>query len=281
MTMFVRIFSCLCLSLRFLAPAVGREYGIGPIQKIVFLFRLALNKRRVPSLTGFVEQLLMTEYLFNIPRSATGVVVECGTYMGGTTVNLSLACEMTGRQLYIFDSFEGFPEPSFSDRRHRVPVAAEIHCYEKGGCHGPLEAVRDNIAHFGKLDRCRFFAGFFEQTLPQLRDPIVFAYCDVDLIDSLKTCLTYLWPRLEESCPLFTHEAHHIEIAGLFFDSAWWAQKLNEEAPGLIGGGSGLGLSPMGQGFFGSCIGYAIKKPKFLVESLELGLQERRRVPLA
>jgi hypothetical protein len=41
---------------------------------------------------------------------------------------------------------------------------------------------------------------------------------------------------------LFTHEAHHLEVANFFHCDAWWEKELGQKAPGLIGSGSGLGL---------------------------------------
>jgi O-methyltransferase len=42
-------------------------------------------------------------------------VVECGTYAGGSTANLSLVCALVGRELEVFDSFEGLPDPEARD----------------------------------------------------------------------------------------------------------------------------------------------------------------------
>ena len=47
-----------------------------------------------------------------MPPELKGDVVECGCYLGGSSVNISLVCALTGRRLLIYDSFEGLPEPS-------------------------------------------------------------------------------------------------------------------------------------------------------------------------
>jgi hypothetical protein len=50
---------------------------------------------------------------------------------------------------------------------------------------------------------------------------------------------------------LFTHEANHMEIAGLFFEPNWWQSRgLENVPPGLVGGGSGIGLYVSDKGFF-------------------------------
>jgi hypothetical protein len=253
---------------------------IGWLKKSRLVLQMARNRKRIVSGTGFVEQLTMVSAILRIPPAVPGVVVECGSYQGASTASLSLACELTGRRLYVFDSFEGLPEPSQSDRKHLVMSTDEIHSYERGAWSGSLDLVRRNIEKFGAIRTCEFVPGYFEDTLPKLAEPVVFAFCDVDLRDSLKTCLRYLWPLLQDGCALFTHEAHHHEIASLFYDPGYWQTNLGCSPPGLVGAGSGLGLSPLKRGFYGSCIGYATKNPRPAVEVKELGVSERVRIAI-
>jgi O-methyltransferase len=233
------------------------------------LFKVLRNRKRVPSATGLTEQLAIIQAIYKAPA---GAVVECGTYLGGSAVNLSLACRDTNRLLYIFDSFEGLPEPSQADRNHLVPSSSEVHRYAKGYWKGPLETVRANLRKFGYAEVCHFNKGYFEETLPKFEAPVAVAFCDVDLVDSLRTCLKYIWPMIVEGGYLFTHEAHHLSIAKLFYDDAWWNGAFGCEAPGLIGAGSGLGLTLTPQGTFGSCLGYVIKTPKYSAVLEEVGL---------
>ena len=241
------------------------------LAKTLLLTRVVRNRIRITSATGLVEQLAMISALLQLPPSVEGSVVECGCYMGGATTNLSLAVRLVGRNLYVFDSFEGLPEPSKGDLRHLAMNIGEYHSYEKGAWCGPLDTVRSNVAKYGAPEVCTFIKGYFDLTLPLFFERIGFAFCDVDLRDSLATCLRYLWPLLSARGILFTHEAHHLEIASLFYNPAIWS----ESVPGLVGAGSGLGLSPMPDGSFGSCIGYAIKSPAVTIESIELGKAER------
>jgi hypothetical protein len=57
---------------------------------------------------------------------------------------------------------------------------------------------------------------------------------------------------------VFTDEVHHLEIAELFFDRAWWANELHPPPPDLVGAGSGLGLF-LHEGGFRSSIGSTVK----------------------
>jgi O-methyltransferase len=245
--------------------------------KSALLLRVARNRMRITSATGFVEQLAMIAALLRLPTSVEGSVVECGCYEGGTTANLSLAAKLVGRKLYVFDSFEGLPEPKAHDARHLALNISEVHGYEKGSWCGPLPTVETNLAKYGAPEVCVLVKGYFDSTLLTFSQRVAFVFCDVDLRESLETCLIHLWPLLSPAGLLFTHEAHHLEIASLFYDRAVW----HDSPPGLVGAGSGLGLSPMPDGSFGSCIGYAVKSPFVVIESLELGKKERYKVAVA
>ncbi|MGA9389644.1 MAG: TylF/MycF/NovP-related O-methyltransferase [Candidatus Sulfotelmatobacter sp.] len=234
------------------------------LQKAALLARVRRNLRRVPSLTNFREQLVILATLLDLPSSIAGVVVECGAFQGGTTVNLSLACRMLGRQLYVFDSFAGLPEASPEDSRHTLLASSEAHLYAAGAFACSKKSVEAAIARWGASEVCTLVPGYFEHTLPHFCQPTAFVYSDVDLRASEETCLRYLWPQLQDGCHFFTHEASHSEIASVFYDSAFW----NGKPPGLVGAGSGLGLYPNGQGFLGSAIGYTVKNPAALRESI-------------
>jgi predicted O-methyltransferase YrrM len=229
------------------------------LQKLNLLRCLRRNLNAVTSASGLLEQLFMITKLLNL--EVPGVVVECGTYKGGSAVNLSLACGLVDRQLIVCDSFAGLPKPSEDDRTH-FTIDGMTDDYEEGWWYGTLEEVRSNVSRYGCIRCCSFVPGYFEDTLPQLKEPIALAFCDVDLADSLRTCLKHLWPLLEEGGVLFTHEAIQREIFSIFHDEEWWHHNLGCAAPGLVGGGSGLGLYPTENGYYGSCLGYTVKSPR-------------------
>jgi macrocin-O-methyltransferase TylF-like protien len=229
--------------------------------RMMFL-RAFANRFLTPAATSQWELLLISSEILR--STVPGVVVECGCFKGGSTATLSVACRKARRRLNVFDSFCGLPEPTAEDQNHTVLSDSEIHQYQKGAFSGSLETVKRTVSKHGAIDVCRFWPGYFEDTLPQFKEPVAVAFCDVDLVESLKTCVRYLWPLMPNGATLFTHEAHHLEVAKLFHDDVWWEKTLAQKAPGLIGAGSGLGLGfrKTRHGYYGSCLGMIWKNPE-------------------
>jgi hypothetical protein len=220
--------------------------------------RFMWNGRKVETASGYSEHLAIASHIIGMSAQTQGCVVECGCYKGGSTVNLSLASALAGRELHVFDSFDGLPTPLNGDAQNTLHLDRATNTYERGMYAGSLEEVRDNIRRFGDISVCRFHKGWFEETLPGFSSPCVTAFVDVDLRSSLETCVKAIWPLMVEGGALFVHEARHYEIASLFFDDRWWEDKFGARAPGLIGAGTGLGLDP-DIGGWTSQLGYAIK----------------------
>jgi O-methyltransferase len=233
----------------------GREYSVGMRKKIVLLWRMWRNEHHVETLSTILEHLEMASALLRVPRSVSGDVIECGCYKGGSSVNLSLVCAMVGRRLVICDSFQGLPEPADYDKFHYSLQTRHTNWYVKGRFAVGVEEVKQNLARYGRLDVCDFVVGYFQDTLHRLNRIWVLGFLDVDLVDSLKPCLSALWPQLQEGCRLYVHEAKTLFLAAVFFDSAWWRREADEDAPGLVGAGSGLALEAFG----GSELGFAQK----------------------
>jgi O-methyltransferase len=241
-----------------LSPATGRDYGVGAFAKLRLLVQMIWNTRRIPVLSHVFEHVTMATAILRVPPETQGCVVECGTYAGGSTANLSLVCDLVGRDLEVFDSFAGLPEPAADDRV--VVLGGSGGDYHAGQFSASLDEVRRNVDRWGRMDRCRFHPGYFEDTLPGFRQACVLAFIDVDLRGSAETCLEHLWPRLVPGGRLYTHEAQELHMAALFFDDAWWQRALGEPSPGLAGAGSGLGLIPS-PGGFASELGFTVKRP--------------------
>jgi O-methyltransferase len=242
--------------LHFLAdPAIGREYGVGPLAKLRLIVRFKRNIKALETLSSIREHMELARAIFAVPRAVTGDVVECGCYLGGSSANISLVCKLAGRGLVIYDSFEGLPEPSEQDRKHVYVHYDASDDYYKGRFAASLDQVKANIARCGAIEVCEFVPGFFDATMPGSGRSVVLAFLDVDLVDSLKPCLLGVWGNMPEGCRVYVHEAASLSLVSLFFDSTWWQEQLGDGAPGFVGSGAGLPLTALE----GSELGYAQK----------------------
>jgi O-methyltransferase len=178
--------------------------------------------------------------ILETPPETPGDIVECGTWKGGCATNLSLVCKIVGRKLKIYDSFEGLPEGEPDDR--------EASGYNKGDYCGPLEEVKANIQRYGAIECCEFIKGWFNDTLPTLKDPVLLAFLDVDLEASLDTCVRNIWPHLADQGYVFIDEFVGVDYCALFYSEKYWSQHFNRTPPGLIGAGVGL---PLGEYYIG------------------------------
>lgn len=154
-----------------------------------------------------------------------GCVVEAGSYKGGSTAKFSIAAKMAGRELYVFDSFEGIPKNEelhgnniFGDR---VQILGNPG-FPAGSYCGSIDEVKRNISQFGEIDVCRFVKGWFEDTMPKFSRPIIAAYLDVDLASSTRTCLRYLYPLMIPGGCLYSQDGHLPLVIDVFEDDAFW-----------------------------------------------------------
>jgi hypothetical protein len=219
---------------------VHPAYGLTWTKKIKLARRLYRNTRRIDTGTSYKAHLAMAVKLFEIPPETKGVVVECGCWRGGSSTNLSLICDMVGRDLIVYDSFAGLPAATPNDK-----YANE---YTEGMYRGDLEIVQDHVRRFGVIERCQFRKGWFEDTLVHHTEPVVLCFLDVDYQASLHDCVVNLWPHLTEQGYMFIDEFVLVDYCALFFSERFWKQYFDAPPPGLMGVGTGVGV---GQYFLG------------------------------
>lgn len=210
------------------------SYRMGVAAKLQLGLRMFLNTLRIPTGTSYKSHLTMALKILETPPTVEGDVVECGTWKGGSAANLSLVCKIVGRRLRVYDSFEGLPAGRPTDR--------EAANYQRGDYCGTLDEVRENIARCGALDCCEFVPGWFADTLPALTTPVLLAFLDVDLEESLATCIRGIWPNLVDEGYVFIDEAVSLDYCSIFFSERWWTENFKRPPPGLIGAGVGLAL---------------------------------------
>lgn len=173
------------------------------------------------------EAVAIVTEILKVPASTPGIVLEAGCFKGGSTAKLSLATKLTGRKLHVYDSFEGLPDVKEMEKDR----------FNRGEYTGALEEVKSNVAKYGALEVCEFVRGWFDQTMSNLKDPVVVAFVDVDLRDSLETCLNFIYPKLVPGGVIFSHDGHLPICVDLMKDASFW-KRFNEPAPEFDGLGT-------------------------------------------
>lgn len=133
-----------------------------------------------------------------------GDFVECGVWKGGSAMAAAVRFSQLGdqRQLWLYDTFEGMPEPDDIDV-NRFGISGR-HVYEAHKQKGESwldassEEVRENLRSTGyPLDSVRLVKGLVEDTVPsQAPDAISILRLDTDLYSSTAHELKHLVPRV-------------------------------------------------------------------------------------
>lgn len=184
------------------------------------------SPHRQKEILEFVREILL------MPGNVEGVIVEAGCYKGSSTAKFSIAAKITGRELVVFDSFEGIPQ---NDEPAQLNICGEESSFEGGDYCGTLEEVKSNISKYGNIESCRFVKGWFEDTLPAFKEKIAAVYLDVDLVSSTQTCLKYLFPLLSKGAVIYSHDGHLPSVISLFSDNNFWKKELHIDPPFIEG----------------------------------------------
>lgn len=129
-----------------------------------------------------------------------GALVECGVAEGGTSAMMALANLESGaarRQKWLFDSFEGLPEPTEEDYEGGK-TGDFIRPLPKGACLGTVEQVSRLMFEELGLDRSEvhLVKGWFQDTVPAHADkvgPIAVLRLDGDWYESTKIPLDHFY----------------------------------------------------------------------------------------
>ncbi len=178
------------------------------------------------------EILSVVTAILAISDSITGCLVEAGCYKGGSTAKLSLAAKIASRKLLVFDSFQGIPE---THEPHSKDIYGGPASFKRGDYLGALDEVKTNLSSYGSLDSCELIAGWFEETMPNFREPIAVVFLDVDLASSTRTCLKYLYPLLTPGGVLYSHDGHLPLVIDVFNDDEFWASEVGCRKPHIEG----------------------------------------------
>jgi hypothetical protein len=125
-----------------------------------------------------------------------GDMIECGCFKGVSSAMLSWACKHLNRRMFIADSFNGLPAVTDAHEQY----------YKTGDYSGSLDEVRRMVNTFGCADVVSYVPGYFEESLPFLREHFALIFGDVDLKLSMESVLEWLMPRLHPDGAFFSDE---------------------------------------------------------------------------
>jgi O-methyltransferase len=128
-------------------------------------------------------------------------VLEAGCYQGGSSVKLSLVCQLFGCPFHIYDSFEGVPPM-------RSEELAGGNFNFSGTYASPEEVLRLNLAKYGAASQCEIHKGWFSDTMKSIPYRTKVAFIDCDLARSTSDALNGIVPSLSEDGSVFSQDFH-------------------------------------------------------------------------
>jgi len=149
-----------------------------------------------------------------------GAIVECGVWKGGAVMASLLTMRQmnrSDRDYMLYDTFEGMPEPTATDKRFDGEVLAEEFSKRRlsgdasSWCRGEYAEVEHNIRSTGyELSRIQFVKGRVEETIPGVMpERIAVLRLDTDWYASTRHELEHLYPRLSAGGVLIVDDYGH------------------------------------------------------------------------
>jgi len=160
---------------------------------------LKLARKLVPQHT--MVSLPRLQKLYSLGESLAqngpdGAVVECGVWNGGSSAMLAAGLQHHGanRPFWLFDSFEGLPEPTEKDDKN-----VQKH-YFPGWCTGAVTRVEEAHTLAGTPPTSlQIVPGWFDETLShhvEAIGPIALLHVDADWYDSVYTVFETLYSHV-------------------------------------------------------------------------------------
>ncbi len=133
-------------------------------------------------------------------KNLQGAVAEVGVFDGSFAQ--VLAHYFPEKELYLYDTFEGFPE---CDSKNEIENRSVSVTLDKILKNVNLEKVKKRIGNYGK---CHYRVGYFPGTVEKSdkEEKYCLVSLDADLYAPMYAGLEFFYPRLEEGGYIFVHE---------------------------------------------------------------------------
>jgi O-methyltransferase len=153
-------------------------------------------------------RVILRELESVLTNNVAGDVVEFGCYVGTTSVFLADRLKTIGRQLYLYDSFEGLPPKSHEDES---PAGMQF-------VTGELLATKKQLIRNLKqvnvpmpVIKKGWFSELSEADVPE---KIAFAFLDGDYYHSVRDPLKLIWPFLAPSATIIVDDYANEALPG-------------------------------------------------------------------
>lgn len=168
-----------------------------------------MNKCKDYTMTS--EERMFSLYLavrYIVEAKIPGDFVECGVWKGGSSMIIAytlLKMGINNRKIYLYDTFEGMPEPGEEDvyisKKEDVKNVWSKETKKEKWLFSPLEEVRKNLLSIGyPEENLIFIKGKVEETIPKTISPkISLLRLDTDWYSSTYHEMKYLFPKLSKN----------------------------------------------------------------------------------
>lgn len=181
--------------------AIGARRAMGYMESFLLFkhnpdrsetLRLIAKVRKQRTILLHVDEAYQVISLARQSAKVPGVIAEVGVFQGASA---KLICEVKGdRDLYLFDTFAGLPETGKED--------TEV--FWKGRYAASLARVQEFLASYPKV---QYFVGMFPASAAELGHlRFSFVHLDVDLYESTRQSLEFLYPRLSPGGVVLSHD---------------------------------------------------------------------------
>jgi hypothetical protein len=178
------------------------------------------------TMTGVARLRALVEAVrYCVTAEIPGALAECGVWRGGSVLAMVSTLQNMGvqdREIYLYDTFEGMPEPSEHDVSELEPPALETwrqaeqtddrawsYLFDPSTFNE--DAVRELLTATGyPTERLHFVRGLVEETIPgDAPEELALLRLDTDWYDSTVHEMRHLYPRLATGGVLIVDDFGH------------------------------------------------------------------------
>lgn len=145
-------------------------------------------------------------------RNIEGSVAECGVYRGDSAKFLNRF--FPNKQLYLFDTFEGFAE---SDVKYEMELGEESFInseFAQNSYFGDT-SVNMVLRKMTVPENVHVIKGYFPESAIQIKESFCFVNLDMDLCVPMLNGLRFFWDKLENGGCILCHDYFHNRLPGV------------------------------------------------------------------